>query len=74
MCHSQKPDIHFRHILRVNQRKGNDVVYSLVDHEFKIFDCFESTIQRVEGTQMLQDILKTYFDIDWDTTSLNKQY
>ena len=71
---SQKTDIHFRHILRVNQRKGNDVVYSLVDHEFKIFDCFESTIQRVEGTQMLQDILKTYFDIDWDTTSLNKQY
>lgn len=71
---SQKPDVHFRHILRVNQRKGNDIIYSLVDHELTIHRGQISETQMITDKFMLCNILKDYFGIEFDSEAFLKEY
>jgi len=71
---SQKPDVHFRHILRVNQRKENGVVYSLVDHELTIHSPEEKRIIPVPDRKTLDEVLQQYFEIDPQKINIQKEY
>ena len=71
---SQKPDIHFRHILRVNQRKGNGVVYSLVDHELTIHAPEGNAVIAVRDRGELENVLEKYFGIDPKKLKIDKEY
>lgn len=71
---SQKPDVHFRHILRVNQRKENGVVYSLVDHELTIHSPEENRIIAVPDRKTLDEVLQKYFEIDPRKINIQKGY
>lgn len=71
---SQKPDVHFRHILRVNQRKENGVVYSLVDHELTIHTPEGNTVLPVPDRKTLDVVLMDYFNIDPKKLNIQKDY
>jgi len=71
---SQKPDIHFRHILRVNQRKEGGVVYSLVDHELTIHSPGGNTVIPVPDRKALDTVLANYFGIDPKRLNIQKDY
>lgn len=71
---SQKPDIHFRHILRVNQRKEGGVVYSLVDHELTIHSPGGKTVIPVPDRKALDTVLTNYFGIDPKRLNIQKDY
>lgn len=71
---SQRPDIHFRHILRVNQRKGNGIVYSLVDHKLTIHALGKKTVIPVPDKTALARVLAEYFAIDIKTVNIRKEY
>lgn len=71
---SQKPDVHFRHILRVNQRKEKGVVYSLVDHELTIHSPEGNCIISVPDRKTLDEVLVKYFEIDPRKLNILKNY
>lgn len=71
---SQLPDVHFRHTLRVNQRKADGRVYSLVDHVLKIHTNSGVTEQRLQNAEELQNVLKTCFGMDISGVVLKKSY
>ena len=71
---SQKPDVHFRHILRVNQRKENGVVYSLVDHELTIHSPEGNRVISVPDRKALDGVLLKYFEIDPRKLNIQKDY
>lgn len=71
---SQLPDVHFRHVLRVNQRKPDGSVCTLVDHELKLQTAAGTEIRTVAGMDELRRVLKTYFEIDIDKAKIEKTY
>lgn len=71
---SQLPDIHFRHILRVNQRKEGGIVYSLVDHELTIHTPQGKTVIPVPDKGVLAQVLEEYFAIDINKVNIRKEY
>ena len=70
---SQKPDIHFRHILRVNLRKP-DGVYSLVDHELTIYRDGQAVTKTVADKTDLARVLMEYYGIDIGKVNIQKEY
>lgn len=71
---SQRPDVHFRHILRVSLRKDDGSVYTLVDHEFTIRSAGEVLTKSVADVDQLRSILREYFGIDLDMVHITKEY
>lgn len=71
---SQKPDVHFRYILRVNQRKENGVIYSLVDHELTIHSPEGNRVISVPDRKALDCVLLKYFEIDPRKLNIQKDY
>lgn len=71
---SQRPDVHFRHILRVNQRKENGVVYSLVDHELTIHSPDGNTVISVPDRKALDEVLAKYFATNPEKLNIQKGY
>ena len=70
---SQKPDIHFRHILRVSLRRPEGV-YSLVDHELTIHRDGQSITQEVADKASLARVLMEYYGIDIEKVNIQKEY
>lgn len=71
---SQKPDIHFRHILRVNQRREDGIVYSLVDHELTVHTPQGNRVIPIGDRGELDAALEKYFGIDPKKLKINKEY
>lgn len=71
---SQRPDIHFRHILRVSQRREDGSVCSLVDHELTIHSAGETQVKQVSNMEELRLILREYFAIDIDKVKITRKY
>ena len=71
---SQLPDVHFRHILRVNLRKADGRIFSLVDHELTIRQGDQTDIFPVAGKEQLTQVLKACFGIDAAKIDIRKEY
>ena len=69
---SQRPDVHFRNRILVNQRQPDGSVYTLIGEEFKITDCGGVQSQPVDTIEQVKHILQQYFSIDPTTAQLRK--
>lgn len=67
---SQRPDIHFRHVIHLSQRKADGSIYALDGKEFKIHRTDGIEIQSVETIDQLKEIMVDYFSIDPKTAPL----
>ena len=70
---SQRPDVHFRHVIHLSLRNADGSIYSLDGREFKIHGGNDTTIIPVDSIDKLKEILKTYFSIDPDTVPLHPE-
>lgn len=61
---SQRPDIHFRHVIHLNQRNADGSIYSLDGKEFKIHTKDGTTIREVQTIADVKEIIRDYFGID----------
>lgn len=67
---SQRPDIHFRHVIHLSLRNADGSIYSLDGKEFKIHTPIDTRVTSVETIEQLKHIIKTYFAIDPETVPL----
>ena len=70
---SQRPDVHFRHVIHLSFRNADGSIYSLDGREFKIHGGNDTTIIPVDSIDKLKEIMKTYFSIDPDTVPLRTE-
>ena len=61
---SQKPDIHFRHMIHLSKRNADGSIYALDGKEFKIHSAEGTTVQPVETIEQVKKIMREYFHMD----------
>jgi len=61
---SQRPDIHFRHVLHLNQRNADGSIYSLDGKEFKIHTQDGTTVRELTSLEEVKEIMLTYYGIN----------
>ena len=61
---SQRPDIHFRHVIHLNQRNADGSIYSLDGTQFKIHTAEGTTIRELNSIEEVKEIMLTYYSID----------
>lgn len=61
---SQRPDIHFRHVIHLNKRNTDGSIYSLDGKEFKIHTKDGTKVQELTTVEEVKEIMQTYFDMD----------
>lgn len=61
---SQRPDIHFRHVIHLNKRNADGSIYSLDGKEFKIHTKDGTQIQELISIEEVKVIMQTYFKMD----------
>ena len=71
---SQLPDIHFRHVLRVNLRKPDGRIFALVDHELTIRRGEDIASYPVENLEQLSQVLWRCFGIRMEKVKIQKEY
>ena len=71
---SQRPDVHFRHILRVSLRKGDGGLYTLVDHELTVRTKDGTQVRQISNMDELRVTLQALFGIDIDKVIITKKY
>lgn len=70
---SQKPDSHFRHILRINQRRSDGSVYTLVGPELHLHTGGGTQIHEICDATQLRTVLQEYFGMDINHICLRQQ-
>lgn len=70
---SQKPDVHFRQILHVNQRQADGSVYTVMDREFRIHRGEETIVRELRSIDDVKEVLRDYFHMDPDTIPLRQK-
>ena len=61
---SQRPDIHFRHVIHLNRRNADGSIYSIDGKEFKIHTAGNTQIQELKTIDDVKRIIRTYFDMN----------
>ena len=61
---SQRPDIHFRHVIHLNRRNADGSIYSLDGKELKIHTANGTTVEELETIEDVKRVIRTYFDMD----------
>lgn len=61
---SQRPDIHFRHVIHLNRRNADGSIYSLDGRQFKIHTCRETVIRELTSIEEVKEIMQDYYGID----------
>ncbi len=61
---SQRPDIHFRHVIHLNQRNADGSIYSLDGKQFKIHSASGTTIRELTAIEEVKEIMRTYYHMD----------
>lgn len=70
---SQKPDVHFRQILHVNQRQADGSVYTVMDREFRIHRGEETIVRELRSIDDVKEVLRDYFHMDPNTIPLREK-
>ena len=61
---SQRPDIHFRHVIHLNRRNADGSIYSIDGKEFKIHTANGTATEVLESIEDVKHIIRTYFNMD----------
>ena len=61
---SQKPDIHFRHMIHLSKRNADGSIYSIDGKDFKIHTPEDTKIRGLNTVEELKTVLRDYFDMD----------
>ena len=61
---SQRPDIHFRHVIHLNRRNADGSIYSIDGNAFKIHSASGTTVEELKTIDDVKRIIKTYFRMD----------
>ena len=61
---SQRPDIHFRHIMHLNRRNADGSIYSIDGNEFKIYTSGNVVIRELESIDDVKLVIGNYFGMD----------
>ena len=69
---SQKPDIHFRHMIHLSKRNIDGSIYALDGTEFKIHTDNGVEIRNVVSIADVKEIIREYFSIDPSTIPLRE--
>ena len=69
---SQRPDIHFRHVIHLNRRNSDGSIYSVDGNEFKIHTADGATVQQLQTVDDLRGIIRDYFYMDPDQIYLRE--
>lgn len=67
---SQKPDIHFRHMIHLSKRNADGSIYALDGKEFKIHTPQGATVCQITTIEEVKEIMRTYFSMDPSTAPL----
>lgn len=67
---SQRPDIHFRHVIHLNKRNADGSIYSLDGKQFKIHTTHGITIRELTSIDEVKEIMSTYYGMDPNATPL----
>ena len=67
---SQRPDIHFRHVIHLNKRNADGSIYSLDGKEFKIHTKLGTRVRELTSIEEVKEVMLTYFGMDPDKVSL----
>ena len=69
---SQRPDIHFRHVIHLNRRNPDGSIYSIDGKEFKIHTAEGVTVWQLQTIDDLKGIIRAYFGMDPDQIHLRE--
>ena len=69
---SQRPDIHFRHVIHLSRRNPDGSIYSIDGKEFKIHTCEGTKTQLLTTIDDLKIVIRDYFDMDPDSIPLRE--
>lgn len=69
---SQRPDIHFRHVIHLNRRNPDGSIYSIDGKEFKIHTAEGVTVRQLQTIDDLKGIIRAYFSMDPDQIYLRE--
>ena len=61
---SQRPDIHFRHMIHLNKRNADGSIYSLDGKEFKIHKKDTTEVRELTSMAEVREIMSTYYGMD----------
>lgn len=61
---SQRPDIHFRHVVHLNRRNRDGSIFSIDGKEFKIHTASGTQIRELSSIDDLKEIVSAYFNMD----------
>ena len=61
---SQRPDIHFRHVIHLNKRNADGSIYSLDGKQFKIHSAHGTTVRELTTMEEVKEIMLVYYGID----------
>lgn len=67
---SQRPDIHFRHVIHLNRRNADGSIYSIDGKEFKIHTAGNTQIQELKTIDDVKRIIRVYFDMNPENVPL----
>ena len=67
---SQKPDIHFRHMIHLSKRNADGSIYALDGKEFKIHSGDGVEIRVLETIEDVKEIMQEYFSMDPSAVTL----
>lgn len=67
---SQRPDIHFRHVIHLNRRNADGSIYSIDGKEFKIHTAEGTQVQQLHSIDDVKRIIRTYFDMNPENVPL----
>lgn len=67
---SQRPDIHFRHVIHLNQRNADGTIYSLDGKEFKIHTPEGTTVRELTSIAEVKEIMGNFFGMDPENAPL----
>ena len=67
---SQRPDIHFRHVLHLSRRNADGSIYSIDGKEFKIHTADGTTMKELQTIDDVKCIIRDYFHMDPDQIPL----
>lgn len=70
---SQKPDIHFRHLIHLSKRNADGSIFALDGKEFKIHTPEGVTVREITTMEEVKEIMSTYFSMDPSTAPLREE-
>lgn len=69
---SQRPDIHFRHVIHLSRRNPDGSIFSIDGKEFKIHTREGTKTQQLNTIDDLKNVIRDYFDMDPDSIPLRE--